>query len=393
MIWKGATIVLAVVLAASAFAAVRRAREAPPPPPPPIRASIDAPPGAELGAGDDILDAALSPDGRDLVFVATSEGVSRLWRRALDTDRAEVLHGTDGASMPAWKRGGGVVSFFAGGKLRQIAIRDGSVRDLADARSPSGASWLPDGSLLFAPDANGVIKRLRDGVVSDATTLRAGDVAHLAPDAVGNGGDFLYVAAVAGSRRMVRLARNGGEIDLARTSGHAAIVGNVLVHVLDGALSAQRFDAETGALIGRAARLAFDVGLSGTGRAFFAASPRLLAWAAASPRARELAWFDLQGRRAGRVSEPADYWQVRLSPDDARRRGDDAGSAAAYARHLRDPRARDIVRATPRHAVAVGRLRPGVGAGRIAHRLPFDARGQPNVFARPPQFSERWTRR
>lgn len=389
MIWRVATIVLAAMLAAFAFTAVRRTRDAPPPPAPPVRASIDPPPGAELGAGDDILDAALSPGGRDLVFVATSEGVPSLWLRALDADRAEVLKGTDGARMPAWKRGGGVVSFFAGGKLRQIAIRDGSVRDLADARSPSGASWLPDGSLLFAPDAGGTIKRLREGVVSDATTLRAGDLAHVAPDAVGNSGDFLYVAVIADGRRIVRLARSGGEIDLARTSGHAAIVGNVLVHVLDGALSAQQVDAERGALIGRAARLAFDVGLSGTGRAFFAASPRLLAWAAASPRPRELVWFDLQGQRAGSVSEPADYWQVRLSPDD--------GVAAVT---MLDPLLRTLdvfaipvldTSSAPRRVTLS--LSPdsdpvwSPDASRIAFRSMQG--GQPNVFARPPQFSER----
>jgi hypothetical protein len=131
MIWRVTTIALAVALAIAAFALVRGTRVAPEPPPPPIRAALELPADVELGAGDDILDAAVSSDGRQIVFVASAAGVPRLWRRHFDTDRIEPLSGTDGASMPAWKRGGGVVSFFAGGTLKQIALDDGAVRDLA----------------------------------------------------------------------------------------------------------------------------------------------------------------------------------------------------------------------------------------------------------------------
>jgi hypothetical protein len=121
MIWRIAAIVLAVAVAVMTLVALRAGRETPAPALPPIRAAIEPPPGAELGAGDDVLDAAVSPDGREIVFVATSAGVPRLWRRAFDADRAEPVPGTEGASLPAWNGGGGVVSFFAGTTLKQIA--------------------------------------------------------------------------------------------------------------------------------------------------------------------------------------------------------------------------------------------------------------------------------
>jgi Tol biopolymer transport system component len=390
MIWRAATFVLAVGLAMVVFSTVRSARQPAPAPPPPVRASIDVPPGVELGAADDVLDAAFSPDGRALVFVATTDGVSRLWRRALEGAAPEPIANTEGASMPAWKRGAGVVAFFAAGRLRQVAVSDGAIRDLAAAPSPSGASWLPDGSLLFAPDARAPIRRLLDGTVSDATSLRQGDVAHSAPEAFGNAGDFLYVAEVSGGRRVVRLARGAGgdHIDLGRTSGHAVMIDDVLLHVLDGTLRAQRFDADGGALTGQAASLAFDVGVSASGRGFFAASSRVVAWAAAAPRARELAWFDLQGQHTGRMAEPADYWHVRVSPDDR---------AAAVT--MLDPllRTLDVFVLPVATTAAPGRrVTLSLSADSDPVWAPDGLRivfrsmqgGQPNLFARPPQFSE-----
>jgi len=75
--------------------------------------------------------------------------------RAVDGDVAESIAGTDGAQLAAWKASSRVVAFFAGTALKQVSLPDGAVRTLADASSPSGASWLVDGSLLFAPHARG----------------------------------------------------------------------------------------------------------------------------------------------------------------------------------------------------------------------------------------------
>src|SRR5688572_10265540 len=314
MIWRIAAIACAILLALAAPPALRHMREVPPPPPPPVRLSLAAPPGTELGAGDEVLDAAISPDGREIVFVATAEGVARLWRRSLDTERAEALAGTERATMPAWKAGGRVVSFFADRRLKQISLADRTVRDLAEAAAPAGAAWLPDGSLLFVPDARGPVRRLRDGVATDETTLRAGDRGHGFPAVSANG--LTYIATLDSGRRLVRLVDAGSEHDLIETAGHAQLIDGHLLHVRGGTLVAQRYDRERATLDTRTTSLAFNVGVTASGQAFFAASDRVVIWAAAAPRARELVWFDLGGRRLGTAGEPADYWQVRLSPDD-----------------------------------------------------------------------------
>jgi Tol biopolymer transport system component len=295
--------------------AIRHLQEIPPPVPASIRLSLSAPPGAELGSGEDTLDAAISPDERQIVFVATSSGTSQLWRRAIDSERAESIPGTDGAQLPAWKQTGNVVSFFAGDRLKYVALPKGTVRDLAAISAPSGASWLADGSLLFAPDARGPIRRLQNGTVSAATTLRASDRAHVFPEAIQTGDAFVYTAILDDGRRTMRLVEGGNERDLVPTSGHGQVVANVVLHVRDGVLIAQRLDPETRGLTGRALPLALDVGTASSGRSLFTASARLLISAPAATRLRQLTWIPLAGRPAGPIREPGNYWQVRLSPD------------------------------------------------------------------------------
>jgi eukaryotic-like serine/threonine-protein kinase len=313
-----AGVVIAATAAIAIFGtiAVRHLRETPSSAPSSIRLSLSAPPAAELGSGEDTLDAAISPDERQIVFVATSNGTTRLRQRAIDSDRAESLPGTDGAQLPAWTQTGNVVSFFAGDRLKYVALPKGTVRDLAAVSAPSGASWLADGSLLFAPDARGPIRRLQNGTVSDVTTLRASDRAHVFPEAIQARDAFVYTALLNDGRRTIRLREGGNERDLVTTSGHGQVVADIVLHVRDGVLLAQRLDPETRALTGRALPLALDVGTASSGRSLFTASARLLISAPAATRLRQLTWFPLAGGPAGTIREPGNYWQVRLSPDE-----------------------------------------------------------------------------
>ena len=77
--------------AALAIPAVRYLRETPPPAPPETRVEIVTP------ATDQPTSFALSPDGRQIVFVASGDGASRLWLRSLATTTAQPLAGTEGA--------------------------------------------------------------------------------------------------------------------------------------------------------------------------------------------------------------------------------------------------------------------------------------------------------
>ena len=312
MIWRAATAALLVVVALLAWPLVERYREVPPPPPPVVRVPFAPPPGVELGAGDDALDAAISPAGDVIAFVATSNGLSQLWQRRVDGERASALAGTEGARHPAWSPDAKRLAFVAAGRLKQVTLATSTVEDVTGAAASSGVAWLDDGTLVFGTPTAGTLTLRRDGRQTAATALRPGDKAHVWPARCPGG--FVYIAIRTDGRREIRRSAGGATQELGVTDGDAQVVGSVLLHVRGGALLAQRIDGG-GTPTGRATVLVTAAGIA-DGRALVAASPRLLLVAPPSTRARELVWIEPDGTRGPAASDHGDYWQVRVAPDD-----------------------------------------------------------------------------
>jgi hypothetical protein len=93
---------------------------------------------------------ALSPDGRQIAFVATgSDGTPMLWVRRFDSLNARALPGTDAATQPFWSPDSRSIGFFASGKLKRIDAGSGPPQTLADAPFPLGGSWSAGGVIVF----------------------------------------------------------------------------------------------------------------------------------------------------------------------------------------------------------------------------------------------------
>ena len=110
-----AVAVIAAAIAGSLFASRDAAPE-----PRLTRLDVNTPPST-----DEKPSFALSPDGRQLVFVATSNGVATLWLRPLDQADAQPLADTEGASYPFWAPDSRSVGFFADGKLKRLDLGGG----------------------------------------------------------------------------------------------------------------------------------------------------------------------------------------------------------------------------------------------------------------------------
>jgi hypothetical protein len=131
-VWAlGAVAVLAIAaLAVVATMYVRRAA----PEPVLTRLDVVTPPTS------DAFSFALSPDGRQLAFVANGEKGSQLWLRRFDQPIAQALAGTESASFPFWAPDGHAVGFFANGKLKRIDLTGGALQVLVDAPTPRGGT-------------------------------------------------------------------------------------------------------------------------------------------------------------------------------------------------------------------------------------------------------------
>lgn len=136
---------------------------------------------------------ALSPDGRQIVFVASGDGASRLWLRSLSSTTAQPLAGTEGAVYPFWSPDGRSIGFFAGAKLKRIDISGGAPQILATVVGDWGGSWNADGTILFAPSPYGPLSRIAaTGGEATAVTKLDRQTNHRFPFFLPDGRQFLF---------------------------------------------------------------------------------------------------------------------------------------------------------------------------------------------------------
>jgi eukaryotic-like serine/threonine-protein kinase len=214
-----------------------------------VRSYIPPPLGTSFPlSGLEIGPVVVSPDGKTLAFTAVDEqGVTKLWRRALNAQQATVLDGTDDASKPFWSFDGQSLAFAADGKLKKISVAGGTPQVLADgvASESGGGSWNADGTILFCKERSGAIYRVNaaGGDVSPATKRKATDGSHDDPSFLPDGKHFLYSVSGSNGSPEIRV----GELDKPEQDGVAVAAGRMpkfssdrLLFTRDGHIMAQR---------------------------------------------------------------------------------------------------------------------------------------------------------
>jgi Tol biopolymer transport system component len=313
-----------LVVGALAGWAVSRSRQAPAPEQV-QRFQLLPPEGAHFNPESGF---ALSPDGRNLAFVATAPGKSGLWVRSLDGTAARLLPGTQGAFYPMWSPDGRSLAYGTSDKLWRIDVAGGSPVAVCDARGFSGGGWAPDGVIVFS--TGGAVRRVpaSGGADEVLTKPEAGrSETYWLPQVLPGGRILFYVAGgpeVAGIY-VASPANTQERVRLLATNGPAVFAGGRLLWLRGSTLLAQRFDPQRHTLSGEQRPIADPVGWGALGGLSVAYSSNgLLAHGRAG--GNQLTWVDQAGQAAGpalkpgssTLGEPGVYRSFRVSPDGRR---------------------------------------------------------------------------
>jgi Tol biopolymer transport system component len=305
------------VLAALAFAipAMRYLRETPPPE---TRVDIVTPATTEPASF------ALSPDGRQIVFVAAGKGGPHLWLRSLAATLLQPLPGTEGASGPFWSPDGRSIGFFADGALKRLNLGGGAPQTLARASNASGGTWNADGVIVFAPSRTSPLMRVSasGGAAVAVTALGPQQAGHLGPHFLPDGRRFLFYTLGGPEDVGVYLGALDGSVSARLTPADGAGVylpAGWLLWAREGTLLAQRLDLAQPALTGGPLTVAdgvtSDVNFRG---AASVAATGLVAYRAGAGSRRQLTWVDRSGTPGGTFGDADSNGLLfaELAPDD-----------------------------------------------------------------------------
>jgi len=273
---------------------------------------------------------ALSPDGEKIAFAAANAASDRaderLFLRSLASGETVSLEGTEGASQPFFSPDGQWIGYVSGGRLAKVSARGGPPIVLGEvsSRFVLGASWGPEGEILFSVMGRGLLKIDEDGGNPEPLVVLnqpAEDTRLHYPEFL-PGGDTVLVTSwrseETGTRIEVlslrdgsrRILMEGGRQAVYSPSGH-------LLFQRDDTMMAVPFDAKTSSVRGPPIRAVQGVH---RGRDFAVSRDGTLAYVEGdytTTRIRQLYWVDRTGAPSP-LREPLHFSRTaapRFSPD------------------------------------------------------------------------------
>jgi serine/threonine-protein kinase len=294
----------------------------------PILTNINLPPEAPLapagvmpfGMGKSTL--TISPDGRNLVYVALTGSKTQLYRRDMTNGEVKPVAGTEGAHNPVFSPDSKWIAFFSGEKLRKVALSGGDPIPLTDVASlDGGAAWGPDNWIYFNPnEGEGIWRVSPDGTdLVSCTEPRPGTIMHGWPGVLPlnrgllvalNAWEAVMVTAGKPKSTLRPVVKNASFPRYAPT-GH-------LVYATKGRLAAVAFDLETLKVKGSPVVL-FDylrTETSGAAQFSFSSDGTLVLVSGEHQDMGDFIWLNRDGQREPLDLSRRSYGDFKLSPDE-----------------------------------------------------------------------------
>jgi serine/threonine-protein kinase len=279
------------------------------------------------------LSVGLSPDGSTVVFVGTTDGIDRLYLRRRDDTTIKQIPGTEGAANPVFSPDGKWIAFVANRTLKKTGL-DGPVTSLRPVDDSRGITWASEDSLIYSPDAaDGLFQISAEGGEPKRITqpdASKGERTHRWPQILPGGKAVIFTIGTVESPDSYEKA-NIAAVNLATGESQVVLQGasmaryastGHLIFARGGSLHAVGFDPETLSTHGKPQLILQGVaGDETTGVVHFTmAEDGTLAYVPGSSGAnmRRLAWVDRNGNVQTVNLEPAQYNDIRISPDASR---------------------------------------------------------------------------
>ena len=279
---------------------------------------------------------AVSPDGREIVFVAGAQSAFQIWLRSVASQTLRPIPGTQGGTFPFWSPDSRSIGFFAEGKLKRVQIAGGPATVLCDAPFGRGGSWNRENVILFAPEApsntpgvGGLMRVSSAGGVPSVVTTRDPamiDLRHRWPQFLPDGRHFIYTEGERGGGpqgkpsfiKLSSLDTPGVATTLFQTEFSASFGSGHLLFARGDTLMAQPFDPDARQIQGDAFPVAQRVSREGSRYVGASASANgTLVYALDSSMAtRPLTWFDRAGRALATLGDASPFLNLALSPDE-----------------------------------------------------------------------------
>ena len=94
-------------------------------------------------------DLAISPDGRNIVYVAENQGTTQLHLYPLDQFTPVPISGTENARAPFFSPDGKSVGFFVSGQLKRVSLQGGPAVAICDVLGGTNPSWGSEDIIVF----------------------------------------------------------------------------------------------------------------------------------------------------------------------------------------------------------------------------------------------------